>query len=358
MPMGHLKGWEQWRRMETTRKNLPLSRSTCVPHRARSVLPPRKSSVLVALLHYLREDSLTSTATREQIKERTGLSKGTIYTIIREFAGCGLLTQWRGPFNVKQKFYRLTLPVTDEVFEFYGHAEASGVIPRATRKKKAPSHPRFEIHKASSVLQDTEEEILQAAVSAVDSPGSSIVVQDSSDIVAEAPLPSSPPDAPVMMLEAKTDLTASAQPLLQDPFQEPDSDVPGSDYKGGGACAIDPPEHDDDAPGPYFSDPRLDLLIDQIELGRKHGTRVFRWFQSQNILTYWPPTDSYRVERHMLREKVKSLDELNAILTAPVRPEYQWFVTAFLEVCRDNGTRRRTRHKPWRLRSTCHWAEC
>ena len=43
------------------------------------------------------------------------------------------------------------------------------------------------------------------------------------------------------------------------------------------------------------------------------------------------------MEKQLLRQKVKTLDELNAIFTSPVRDEHQWFVTAFLRGCHDNG---------------------
>lgn len=43
------------------------------------------------------------------------------------------------------------------------------------------------------------------------------------------------------------------------------------------------------------------------------------------------------MERQLLCQTVKTWDEINAILISPVRPEYQWFVTSFLEGCRDNG---------------------
>ena len=84
------------------------------------VLPARKYLVILALLNYLQGDSLKSAATREQIVEFTGLKKRTIYTYIQEFERCGLIKQWRGPFEVKQMFYRINLPVRQEVFDFYG----------------------------------------------------------------------------------------------------------------------------------------------------------------------------------------------------------------------------------------------
>jgi hypothetical protein len=99
---------------------------------------------------------------------------------------------------------------------------------------------------------------------------------------------------------------------------------------------LDPVDKDNINSESFFSDPRLDSLVAQVEEGRKNGTKFFRWLQSQNLLTYYPPTDGYRVEKDLLRERVNSFDDLNAILNAPVRPEYQWFVAEFLQCCSDN----------------------
>jgi hypothetical protein len=251
------------------------------------VLPERKYAVLLVLLRYLRGDSLTSTATREQIEELTGVRKRTIFTYLQEFEECGLIKQWRGPFETKQKFYRINLPVSDTVFEFYGKTAEPAVIPQAAGRKVSPAQPRSVGQKAMSVFQGPTETIVHAESSIVDEPRKGIVAQvPSADFSEDFPAPflpnapQTPPAAPSNPIES-ADLSS-----LQDLSQGARAELASDEDKGFGACAIDSPEHDDDASGPYFSDPRLDLLIDQIEKGRKHGTRVFRWFQSQNILTY------------------------------------------------------------------------
>ena len=76
------------------------------------ILPPKKLSVLRSLMKFLQHDTLKSTATREQIRSDTGLGLSTIYRYIREFIKIGLLKQWRGPFDKKQCYYKLNLPVT------------------------------------------------------------------------------------------------------------------------------------------------------------------------------------------------------------------------------------------------------
>ena len=166
-----------------------------------------------------------------------------------------------------------------------------------------------------------------------------VLSQDSSSNGSEDPLPSFPPDAPQIPPEASIDVTESTDlSSLQDLSQDASPDLAGNDDKSSGdardRCLTGNGNETSEA---YFDDPHLDLLVGQIEQGRKQGTRLFRWLQSENLLTYWPPTDSYRVEKQLLRQKVATLDELNSILTAPVRPEYDWFVTSFLEGCRDNG---------------------
>jgi hypothetical protein len=239
------------------------------------VLPARKHLVILALLHYLQGDSLKSTATREQIEEFTGLKKRTIYTFIKEFEKCGLIKQWRGPFDLKQKFYRVNLPVSDSVFEFYGMTTQTVSRPKEQVIPDGSNRSKSLVQVNLSTAPDTGV-TPQAATSASDTPS----------------------------------IAAETHP---DP-----SDIT-------------------DASESFFGDPRLDLLVRQVEEGRKNGTRLFRWLKSQDLLLYWPPTDGYRVEKELLGKKVKSVEDLNAILAAPVRPEYQWFVAGFLQCCRDNG---------------------
>lgn len=95
------------------------------------ILPPKKLSVLRSLMKFLQHDTLKSTATREQIRSDTGLGLSTIYRYIREFIKIGLLKQWRGPFDKKQCYYKLNLPVTSSVLEFYAHS------PRKAREQSS-----------------------------------------------------------------------------------------------------------------------------------------------------------------------------------------------------------------------------
>ena len=83
------------------------------------LMPEKKFKVLKALIEHFEPGTLKSTATREQIREFTGLSLSTIYRIIKEFAAVGLLRQWRGPYELKQCFYALKLPVESAALEFY-----------------------------------------------------------------------------------------------------------------------------------------------------------------------------------------------------------------------------------------------
>ena len=103
-----------------------------------SVMPVNRRAVLLAILTYLQPNTLKSTATRKEIVHQTGLSLGTIRACINEFEACGLIRQWRGPFEVKQKFYKIILPVSQSVFEFYGK-------PDATKKKQGMTAKPVEV---------------------------------------------------------------------------------------------------------------------------------------------------------------------------------------------------------------------
>jgi hypothetical protein len=83
------------------------------------VLPANRLKVLCALIEHLEMGTLKSDATQKQIKEMTGLSFKTIQRYIKQFRDVGLLKQWRGKYELKQCFYRLNLPVTEEILEFY-----------------------------------------------------------------------------------------------------------------------------------------------------------------------------------------------------------------------------------------------
>lgn len=118
------------------------------------VMPAGKHSVLLALLRFLQADSLKSTATRKEIKECTGLGYRTIYTFIKEFETCGLLRQWRGPFSIKQKFYKIILPASDRVLEFYKNNKRS-VSPALNEEEPAESPPSEPIDRVdTSPAQD------------------------------------------------------------------------------------------------------------------------------------------------------------------------------------------------------------
>lgn len=161
---------------------------------------------------------------------------------------------------------------------------------------------------------------------------------DSSSTSSEDPLPSSPPDGLQIPPDASIDVTESTYlPSIQDLSQDASSDLAGNDGKNSGEPEIDLLGNGNEPSESFFDDPRLDLLVAQIEKAPKLDTRLFKWLKSENLLTYWPPTDSYRVEKQLLTQKAKTLDELNAILTSPVRLEYEWFLSEFLQCCRDNG---------------------
>jgi hypothetical protein len=130
--------------------------------------------------------------------------------------------------------------------------------------------------------------------------------------------------------------TTDASPFQVSP-QESSNYTVGDVSDFGKYRAEDLMDNAPDASESFFSDPRLDLVVAQIEQGRKDSTRLFKWLKAQNMLTYYPPDDCYRVEKLLLRKQIDSLEDLNAILTAPVRPEYQWFVNEFLQHCTDNG---------------------
>lgn len=118
------------------------------------VLPARKYLVILALLHYLQGDSLKSTATRDQIEEFTGLKKRTIYTYIQEFDRLGLIKQWRGTFDLKQKFYRVNLPVREEVFDFYGKTDETVPYRQDTGKPDLPNPSNSPIQVGLSAAPD------------------------------------------------------------------------------------------------------------------------------------------------------------------------------------------------------------
>jgi hypothetical protein len=259
------------------------------------VLPARKYPVILALLHYLQRGSLKSTATRNQIEEFTGLKKRTIYTYIQEFERCGLIKQWRGPFNLKQKFYVVNLPVRQEVFDFYGMTTEPVCPPQeqAIPDDSKPSKSTVPIY--PSPAQNTGMTRQTAPTGITDASSSQVSPQESSDFTFG-------------------DASDSGEYEAKDPVNNAPA---GSES--------------------FFSDPLLDLLVHQVEEGRKDNTRLFRWLWSQNLLTYYPPTDGYRVEKELLQKRIGSLDELSAVLTAPVQPEYQWFVAEFLQCCHDNG---------------------
>ena len=300
------------------------------------VLPARKYAVLMALLSYLEGNSLKSTATREQVKELTGLGKRTIYSHIREFEKCGFIKAWRGPFETKQKFYKINLPVAADVLEFYGGAKAKIILLQTDGKEDGKDDDMSEIgfvaQSAPPVVQDVKDTILSAQL-----PISNSARQDSSREASPEIVPSCSEDVLRVPADVSTTASDSTDLLTQDVPRDPCSDFAGTHDKRPCEPETDSLDANHDLPESFFDDPRLDALVAQVERAPKFDTRLLKWFKSENLLTYWPPTDSYRVEKQLLRDKVNSLDELNAILTARVREDYEWFVSGFLQCCSDNG---------------------
>jgi hypothetical protein len=146
---------------------------------------------------------------------------------------------------------------------------------------------------------------------------------------------SSPVDSNV--LAVVDDCTEPVELHLEHSCREATLDLSNGNDASASGSYEHPTQNCDEPSESYFSDPRLDVLVSQVEQGRKNDSRLFRWLKSENMLTYWTHIDSFRVEKPLLKKKVRNLDELLAILTAPVRAEYEWFVTEFLRLCRQAG---------------------
>jgi len=158
------------------------------------------------------------------------------------------------------------------------------------------------------------------------------LVQDSSSTASDTPL--EPLEVPP---ETSRDVAGASAPLsLQAPAQDTARDGAGNDEKAPTVLVAGPLDEANECSEPFFDDPHLGLLVAQVEQGRKDGTRLHRWLKAENLLTYWPPDDTYRVDKQLLRQKVKTLEQLNALLTAPVRAEHKWFVNEFLQCCAEN----------------------
>jgi len=297
------------------------------------MLPTRKFGVLLALLHYLQPDSLKSTANRNQIERFTGLGKRTIYTYIQEFVKCGLIKEWRGPFETKQKFYRINLPAADEVFDFYRGAETKLTSQQICKRKHAAGPTDDATQQTESVVANIKEATMNDDFSTLESARQTILSKDSR-LGSPDPLMFGSSEAHTNP-EAAGDVSqcgnSSSEPLTPDHLSE--------SYGANDQDSVEPgySKEDDRDEDSYFPDPRLDLLVDQVEKGNKLGTRLFRWLKSERLLLFWPPTDSYRVDKQSLKTRVKTLDDLNAILTAPIKPEHQWFVQEFLQTCADHA---------------------
>ena len=219
-----------------------------------------------------------------------------------------------------------------EVFKFYGWTEDEVVIPQS-RNKAAFVHNDSDSTEALARSQVTEKKSLDTNTPVADLSDQGVHLQDSSVSVADCEDMASPSDAPAMPPEPPTDVTTSADPLLQSPSQSASVDVTSEDDKDSNGSEPEPPA----CSGSCIGDPRLEMLISQVDQGRKNGTRLYSWLQSQSLLNFWPPTDTYHVDRQRLLKRVANLDDLTAILTAPVRCEYTWFVAEFVQSCRNQG---------------------
>ena len=284
-----------------------------------SVMPVNRRAVLLAILSHTQPNTLKSSATREQIKHQTGLGLRTIYSCIKEFEACDLIKTWRGPFETKQKFYRINLPAPHSVFEYYGE-------PDATKKKRPMAANPLEIDQIIEDQGRLKEPLCKNTVSETNT-GNLVTVgedvkgafyQDCSGSPSAEPQRTGSSEASGLLPEASTDLAEISEPAsYQELAQDTASDISDNyDFDG---SVMDPTDSVDDHSEPYFDDPLLDLLVAQVEQGKKLGARVHKWLQSQNFVSYWPPDDNYRVERRLLLKKARTLDELNTILTAPVR---------------------------------------
>jgi hypothetical protein len=118
-----------------------------------NVLSESEAKVLCGLIRKLRHElgMWKSDATRRELKESTGLSFKTIQRSIKKFGEFGVLWQWRGPYEVKQCFYNLYLPVPESALESF----------RQMRKKQLPKE-------APSKSSDHKEE-MQPPISTTES---------------------------------------------------------------------------------------------------------------------------------------------------------------------------------------------
>lgn len=110
------------------------------------LLSEKKLDVLTALIQYPDEPgTLKFAATRDQIRELTGLSHRTISYYIEEFERAGLLKKsWVDPSGRSVRCFNL--PVTDAVFEYY----------RKHQKHKKSGQRKVESTVANTVPTDSE----------------------------------------------------------------------------------------------------------------------------------------------------------------------------------------------------------
>ena len=204
---------------------------------------------------------------------------------------------------------------------FYGGAEKGATFPLVEDMKSDLAESDSFFEQPISGTEDTEEIIMQDDFSTVEEARSSATTQDSSYITFDSIAASTSPESPQKTPEVSADPAASAELSFQDAFQEAGSELTEVGVVDSGNYAIYGPYNDDAPSESCFTDPRLDLLANQVEQGRKDSTIVFQWLKSEHMITYWPPTDSYRVDRQLFGKRVQTLEELHAILTAPVRPD-------------------------------------
>jgi hypothetical protein len=119
-------------------------------------LPINQRKVLSGLLQYIEPGTWKSSATREQLRQATGLSLKTIYRFIKDFEDHGLLKQWQGPRGVNQHFYRINLPIPAPVLAFYRKAH-TGKIGKTAKMVVEPQDQQQQVQlTATNTLSDTK----------------------------------------------------------------------------------------------------------------------------------------------------------------------------------------------------------
>jgi hypothetical protein len=116
-----------------------------------NVMPSSKLLILIALIQHLQQGTLKSVATREEIRASTDLSLSTIHRCIKEFISLGLISSWRGPFELKQCFYKIHLPVPDDVMDFYGQRKTEQIKKKFAHSRQSRSAPHMKEDQPSAI---------------------------------------------------------------------------------------------------------------------------------------------------------------------------------------------------------------